>query len=186
MTTRTKLLDLEGWTLLPLGLTPTGKQWTLDVTSNPEQIKMGYFVKDSQDLSSWLATATKVRIYITNGSVAETIIFTARTSKEKGPAGISAFIVEKGTPGFRVGKKESKMGLRASDTVELQFEDCLNVLGHGQTAEYRCLLRQVGQAQLGATVDRHVREARVVQIELARLEAFSDLAVQPELVSIGV
>jgi alkylation response protein AidB-like acyl-CoA dehydrogenase len=71
----------------------------------------------------WRVNGTK--IYITNGSVADVIIFTARTSKDKGAAGISAFIVEKGTAGFRVGKKESKMGLRGSDTVELHFEDCL-------------------------------------------------------------
>ena len=64
------------------------------------------------------------KIYITNGSVAGSVVITARTEKGAGAKGISALIVEKGTPGFKVGKKEDKMGLRGSDTVELHFEDC--------------------------------------------------------------
>jgi len=64
------------------------------------------------------------KIYITNGSVAGTVVITARTEKGAGAKGISALIVVKGTPGFKVGKKEDKMGLRGSDTVELHFEDC--------------------------------------------------------------
>jgi alkylation response protein AidB-like acyl-CoA dehydrogenase len=65
------------------------------------------------------------KIYITNGSVAKYITFTARTDSSKGTKGISAFIMDTGTPGFRVGKREKKMGLRGSDTVEVVFEDCL-------------------------------------------------------------
>jgi alkylation response protein AidB-like acyl-CoA dehydrogenase len=64
------------------------------------------------------------KIYITNGSVAKYVTFTARTDKGKGTAGISAFILDTATPGFRVGKREKKMGHRGSDTVELVFEDC--------------------------------------------------------------
>jgi alkylation response protein AidB-like acyl-CoA dehydrogenase len=63
------------------------------------------------------------KIYITNGSVAQTVVFTARTDKSRGTRGISSFIVDTKTPGFKVGKHERKMGLRSSDTVELQFED---------------------------------------------------------------
>ena len=63
------------------------------------------------------------KIYITNGSVAETVVFTAKTDKSKGTRGITSFIVEKGAAGFKVGKHEKKMGLRSSDTVELQFEN---------------------------------------------------------------
>jgi butyryl-CoA dehydrogenase len=51
-------------------------------------------------------------------------VATAYTDRDKKHRGISAFVVEKGTPGFSVGKEEKKMGLRASDTVELIFEDC--------------------------------------------------------------
>lgn len=62
--------------------------------------------------------------FITNGSIAGTIIITALTEPEKGTRGISNFIVEKDTPGFRPGRDEDKMGLRASVTSELFFEDC--------------------------------------------------------------
>lgn len=64
------------------------------------------------------------KIFITNGGVADTYIVFAVTDPEKAHHGISAFIVEKDTPGFFVGKKEKKMGLHGSNTVELTFEDC--------------------------------------------------------------
>jgi butyryl-CoA dehydrogenase len=64
------------------------------------------------------------KIYITNGSVAKYVTFTARTDASKGTRGISAFIMDTATPGFKVGKREKKMGLRGSDTVALSFEDC--------------------------------------------------------------
>lgn len=62
--------------------------------------------------------------WITNGGEAEIYTVIALTDKSKGPRGASAFIVEKGTPGFSFGKKEDKMGIRASVTRELIFEDC--------------------------------------------------------------
>lgn len=64
------------------------------------------------------------KLYCTNGSRAGVINVMAVTDRDKGARGISAFIVEPGFPGFRIGAKENKMGLRASDTVELNFEDC--------------------------------------------------------------
>ena len=64
------------------------------------------------------------KIWITNGSVADVICVFAVTDPEKGPGGISAFIVEKNFKGFRVGKKEKKMGIRGSPTVELIFDNC--------------------------------------------------------------
>jgi alkylation response protein AidB-like acyl-CoA dehydrogenase len=64
------------------------------------------------------------KCFITSGSLAETFVITAMTDKEAGTHGITAIIVEKGTPGFRPGKKENKMGVRGSDTAELIFEDC--------------------------------------------------------------
>lgn len=62
--------------------------------------------------------------WITNGGEAEIYTVFAVTDKRRGPRGISGFIVEKGTPGFSFGKKEKKMGIRASATRELVFEDC--------------------------------------------------------------
>ncbi|MDA8156222.1 MAG: acyl-CoA dehydrogenase family protein [Actinomycetota bacterium] len=62
--------------------------------------------------------------WITNGGEAEIYTVIAITDKTKGARGASAFVVEKGTPGFTFGKKEHKMGIRASATRELVFEDC--------------------------------------------------------------
>jgi alkylation response protein AidB-like acyl-CoA dehydrogenase len=73
------------------------------------------------------------KIWITQGGVADVISVFAVTDPEKGSNGISAFVVEKGFPGFKVGKLEKKMGIRGSPTVELIFEDCIvpaeNLLG---------------------------------------------------------
>jgi len=62
--------------------------------------------------------------WITNGGEADVYTIIAITDKSKGPRGASAFIVEKGTPGFTFGKKENKMGIRASSTTELIFNNC--------------------------------------------------------------
>jgi alkylation response protein AidB-like acyl-CoA dehydrogenase len=70
----------------------------------------------------WVLNGNKT--FITNGHYADVSVIIAVTDREKGTRGLSAFVVEKGTPGFRPGKKENKLGLRASDTSELIFEDC--------------------------------------------------------------
>jgi len=79
----------------------------------------------------YLINGTKT--FITHGQYADVVNLITRTGMEKGSKGLSAFIVEKGTPGFSIGTKEDKMGLRASNTVELIFEDCMvpkeNLLG---------------------------------------------------------
>jgi alkylation response protein AidB-like acyl-CoA dehydrogenase len=62
--------------------------------------------------------------WITNGSTADVVLVMATTDRSKGPKGISTFIVEKGSPGFTVAKKERKLGIRSSDTVSLSFQDC--------------------------------------------------------------
>lgn len=76
-------------------------------------------VKDGE---SYILSGSKA--FITNGGAADTYITFARTSAGKGSKGISAFIIEKGTPGLAIGKKEKKMGLRGSPTVELTFNQC--------------------------------------------------------------
>ncbi len=70
----------------------------------------------------WVLNGTKT--FITNASYADVAVVIAVTDKTQGTHGLSAFVVEKGTKGFRPGKKENKLGLRASDTAELIFEDC--------------------------------------------------------------
>jgi len=70
----------------------------------------------------YLLNGTKC--FITNGGAAETYAVFATMDKSKGVKGITGFIVEKGTPGFSIGKKEEKMGIRASSTTELIFQNC--------------------------------------------------------------
>ena len=72
---------------------------------------------------TWVLNGTKT--FITNGHYADVAVIIAVTDRTTGTHGLSAFIVEKGTKGFRPGKKENKLGLRASDTAELVFEDCV-------------------------------------------------------------
>ena len=78
--------------------------------------------KAVKDGDSYVINGTKM--FITSGKTSDLTVVTAYTDREKKHRGISAFVVEKGTPGFHVGKEEDKMGLRGSDTVELIFEDC--------------------------------------------------------------
>ena len=70
----------------------------------------------------WVLNGTKT--FITNGKYADVMVVIAVTDKTAHTHGLSAFVVEKGTKGFRAGKKENKLGLRASDTSEMIFEDC--------------------------------------------------------------
>ena len=77
----------------------------------------------------WLLNGSKT--FITNGTYADCALILALTDKDKKThGGISGFLIEKGTPGFRPGKKENKLGLRASDTAELIFEDCFVPADH--------------------------------------------------------
>ncbi|MEQ9447344.1 MAG: acyl-CoA dehydrogenase family protein, partial [Rhodospirillaceae bacterium] len=75
--------------------------------------------KDGDD---YVLNGTK--IYITNGPIADVLLVYAKTAPDKGTKGISAFIVEKNMPGFKVAQKLMKMGFRGSQTAELVFEDC--------------------------------------------------------------
>ena len=70
----------------------------------------------------WVLNGAKT--FTSNGTHADICVAMAVTDKPARKHGISAFIIEKGTPGFRPGKKENKLGLRASDTTEVVFEDC--------------------------------------------------------------
>jgi alkylation response protein AidB-like acyl-CoA dehydrogenase len=96
------------------------------------------------DGDTWVLNGSKT--FTTNGTYADICVAMAVTDKEADKHGISAFIIEKGAPGFRAGKKENKLGLRASDTAEVIFEDCriprencLGVPGQGFVDSLRVL-----------------------------------------------
>jgi alkylation response protein AidB-like acyl-CoA dehydrogenase len=77
------------------------------------------------------------KLWITNGNEADLFIVFANVNPEAGYRGITAFLIERGTPGFTIGKKEDKLGIRASSTCELIFEDC--------TVTADCVLGEAGK-----------------------------------------
>ncbi len=92
------------------------------------------------------------KLWITNGNEAEVFLVFATTDQTKGYKGITAFIVEKTSPGFRVGKKEDKLGIRASSTCELIFENCevdkSNVLGEIGKG-YKIAIETLNEGRIG-------------------------------------
>ncbi|MCL2152753.1 MAG: acyl-CoA dehydrogenase [Oscillospiraceae bacterium] len=95
------------------------------------------------------------KCFITNAGPADVYFILAMTDKEQGTRGISGFIVEKGTPGFTIGKHEEKMGIRASTTSELIFEDCKipkeNLLGQeGKGFKYVMMTLDGGRIGIAA------------------------------------
>ena len=89
-----------------------------------------------RDGDGWVINGTKQ--FITHGRTGDLVVVMAVTNRAQGSRGISAFIVEQGTPGLRPGRKEDKLGMRASETSELVFEGCrvpgdhlLGAEGHG-------------------------------------------------------
>ena len=81
-----------------------------------------------RDGDEWVLNGTKV--FITNGGIADVNVVVATVDPSLGHRGQTSFVVPKGTPGLRQGKKESKIGIRASQTTELVFEDCRIPLDH--------------------------------------------------------
>ncbi len=88
--------------------------------SGSDASNMTTFAHKNQDY--YIINGTKN--WVTSGENSDLVIFFCLTEKGKGSKGISAFIIEKGTPGLKIGKKEDKLGIRASDTCELYFENC--------------------------------------------------------------
>lgn len=110
------------------------KKYLPDIASGKKLAAFGLTEADAgSDAGSIRTTATRTeggyllngtKQWITNGGEAETYTVIAMTDRSKGPRGASAFILEKGMKGFTFGKKENKMGIRASATRELVFQDC--------------------------------------------------------------
>lgn len=103
-----------------------------------------------QDGNDWVLTGRK--LWITNGNEANLFIVFATVNPEAGYRGITAFLIERGTPGFSVGKKEDKLGIRASSTCELLFEDCrvpassvLGEVGKG----YKTAIETLNEGRIG-------------------------------------
>ena len=93
------------------------------------------------------------KLWITNGNEADIFIVFANVNPEAGYRGITAFLVERGTPGFTVGKKEDKLGIRASSTCELIFEDCVvpevaDVLGEVGKG-YKVAIETLNEGRIG-------------------------------------
>ncbi|MDR2820236.1 MAG: acyl-CoA dehydrogenase [Desulfovibrio sp.] len=92
------------------------------------------------------------KVFITNGAVADTFIYFAMTDKSKGLKGISAFIVEKGFPGFAVGQVEDKLGICASSTTEIILKDCQvpkeNLLG-GEGQGFKIAMQTLDGGRIG-------------------------------------
>jgi len=126
--------SLCSWPIYAFGTKEQKKKFLAPLCSGEKIGAMGLTEPSAgSDAGSLKTTAVKegneyvlngTKIFITNGFMAEINVIFACTDKSKGTKGISAFIVEKGTPGFTFGKKEHKLGIRASSTYELVFENC--------------------------------------------------------------
>jgi acyl-CoA dehydrogenase len=125
--------------------------------------------KRSADGSEWILNGTK--LFITNGVLADLYFIAAKTGA--GRHAMSMFIVEKGTPGFRVGRALDKSGWRSSDTAELVFEDCRipagNLLGEENRGFYSVMKNfQTERIALGAMAIGHCVQALNVTLEHVR------------------
>src|SRR5215204_1924291 len=135
-------LAITGSTLAAAGLASSGTpeqiaRWVPECLGNGDEIALGaYAVTEPQagsdvkslkttarrDGDEWVLNGTKV--FITNGGIADVHVVVATVDPELGHRGQASFVVGKGTPGLRQGKKESKIGIRASHTAEVILEDC--------------------------------------------------------------
>lgn len=126
--------SLVCWGLEAHGTEEQKRKYLVDLAAGR---KLGAFAlsepEAGSDATNQRTTATRdgdyyiingTKNFITNGANADYVLLMAATDRLKGPRGVSAFIIEKGTPGYSVAKKERKMGIRSSDTVSLAFQDC--------------------------------------------------------------
>ncbi len=150
------------------------------------------------DGDEWVLNGTKH--FITSGHIAEVVTVMAKTDKTKGARGISAFIVERGTPGFTYGVEEDKLGLRGTVTSELIFENCripkenllgkegmgfigaMNILDRGRTA-IGSMAIGIAQGALDESV-RYAKERKQFGRPIAKFQAIqwmiADMATEIE------
>src|SRR5213080_3371280 len=135
-------LAISGSTLAAAGLASSGTpeqiaRWVPECLGSGDEIKLGaYAVTEPQagsdvkslrttaklDGDEWVLNGTKV--FITNGGIADVTVVVATVDPELGHRGQASFVVERDTPGFAMGKKEDKLGIRASQTAEVVLDDC--------------------------------------------------------------
>src|SRR5918994_814949 len=161
-------LAIQGSGLAAAGIAASGTpeqiaEWVPQCFGTDDEITLGaYAVTEPQagsdvkslkstaklDGDEWVLNGTKV--FITNGGIADVHVVVATVDPELGHRGQASFVVGKGTPGLRQGKKESKIGIRASHTAEVILEDCRvpveNVLGGMERLERRHARLRTGEA----------------------------------------
>ena len=125
---------LGTYPLLLFGSEDQKKKYLPDITSGKRLVAFGLTEANAGSDAAGIQTTAKLdgneyvlngtKQWITNGGEAEIYTIIAISDRAKGARGASAFVVEKGTPGFSFGKKEKKMGIRASSTSELVFDNC--------------------------------------------------------------
>jgi alkylation response protein AidB-like acyl-CoA dehydrogenase len=149
-----------------------GEQWGAWALTEPNAGSDAAHIRTTatKQAGDWVLNGSKM--WITNGSFADVLVVFAVTDAELGPRGITAFIVEKDFPGFKVGKVEPKMGLRASHTASLYFEDCRvpaeNVLGEvGKGYGVALSTLDIGRVGLGASCLGAAKEAYELSVKYA-------------------
>jgi acyl-CoA dehydrogenase len=164
-------LALSGSSLAAAGIASSGTpeqiaRWVPECFGSGDEIKLGaYAVTEPQagsDVKSLRTTATRdgdewvlngTKVFITNGGIADVHVIVATVEPALGHRGQASFVVPKGTPGLKQGKKESKLGIRASHTAEVVLEDCRipleNLLGGTDKLE-----RKLERARSGESTGR--------------------------------
>jgi alkylation response protein AidB-like acyl-CoA dehydrogenase len=165
-------LAVSGSGLAAAGLAASGTpeqiaRWVPECFGVGDEIKLGaYAVTEAgagSDVKSMRATAQRdgdewvlngTKVFITNGGIADVHVVVANTAPELGHRGQASFVIEKGTPGLSQGKKESKIGIRASHTAEVVLEDCRipmdNLLGGPDKLERKLERARKGEASRGS------------------------------------
>jgi acyl-CoA dehydrogenase len=165
-------LAISGSGLAAAGIASSGTpeqiaQWVPECFGSEDEIKLGaYAVTEPQagsdvkslkttakrDGDEWVLNGTK--IFITNGGIADVHVVVAAVDPELGTRGQASFVVGKGTPGLTQGKKESKLGIRASHTAEIVLDDCRipaeNLLGGEEKLERKLQRGREGKKSRGA------------------------------------
>jgi acyl-CoA dehydrogenase len=164
-------LAISGGSLAAAGIAASGTpeqigRWVPECFGEGDEIKLGaYAVTEPQagsdvrslrttavlDGDEWILNGTKV--FITNGGIADVTVVVATVDKDLGHRGHASFVVPKDTPGLSMGKKESKLGIRASQTTEVILEDCRVPIDH-LLGGYEKLQRKLERARSGESTGR--------------------------------